>query len=62
VEPVVAPGEKITPMQVCLPTGVVTFFYQCCQLLAKDFGQINRKIRPLAEKFGRAHYPLKDAV
>jgi hypothetical protein len=26
---------------------------QCCQLLAKDFGQIYHKIRPLAKKFGR---------
>jgi hypothetical protein len=25
---------------------------QCCQLLAKLFGQINKKIRPLAKKFG----------
>jgi hypothetical protein len=26
---------------------------QCCQLLAKVFCQINRKIRPLTKKFGR---------
>jgi hypothetical protein len=35
---------------------------QCCQLLANVFGQINRKIRPLAKKFGRTYYPFIEAV
>jgi hypothetical protein len=30
---------------------------QCCQLLAKLFGQISQKIRPLAKKFGPTHNP-----
>jgi hypothetical protein len=33
---------------------------QCCQLLANDFGHINRKIGPLAKMFGRTHYLFKE--
>jgi hypothetical protein len=35
---------------------------QCCQLLANNFGQINRKIRPLAKKFSRTHYFVLEAL
>jgi hypothetical protein len=35
---------------------------QCCQLLAKNFGQFNLKLRPLAKKFGRTQYLFLGAV
>jgi hypothetical protein len=34
---------------------------QCCQLLAKPFGQINQKIRPPAKKFGPSYNILIEA-
>jgi hypothetical protein len=34
---------------------------QCCQHLANVFGQINLKIRPLANTFGRTDKPLIEA-
>jgi hypothetical protein len=34
----------------------------CCQLLANDFSQIARKIRPLAKNFGRSHCLFIEAI
>jgi hypothetical protein len=33
-----------------------------CQLLSKNFGQLNSKVRPLAKKFGRTQYVFLGAV
>jgi hypothetical protein len=35
--------------------------WHCCQLLANYLGQIIPKIRPLAKKFGRTHYFVREA-
>jgi hypothetical protein len=35
---------------------------QCCQLPGNVFGQIYRKLRPLAKKFGRTHQLFMKAI
>jgi hypothetical protein len=35
---------------------------QCCQLLAKDFGQSNQKMRPLAKNFGTTEFIFVEDV
>jgi hypothetical protein len=41
----------------------VGHFFQCCQLLAIVFGQVNKqKTASGTKKFGHTHFPLKTTI